>query len=505
MPETGPATSRGLSLLGGWQLVVDGETVALGGREQRLCALLALTGPRARAQVAGTLWPESTDARALASLRRAVAQAHQRAPGLLAADRTSVGLAADVVVDVDGLRAAVSRAGSADADATLLATLAGPELLPGWYDEWVEAEREDLQRQRVAALELLARRALDRGDTVLTEDAARAVARTEPLRESASELVIRALLARTDRAGAVRELARYAEVVRDELGVVPSPGLFALVESAASPAQVTGAAPVLVRPVEPRERPEAPPVRIPVQRRALPPEPPPPPDPLFPSEPAGLSVRAAAARLTVGAALVIASSLAVANLGPEGERTAPASVADGSRETRTGSEHQETKPRQKDAREVLVRPVAAAAGAAAFVVRASLRPARVRLEVAGPSGSNVVRNVVVRSGAGQRLVVGGLDGGTYQWSATSPTAAPVTGEVRVTEDTSPVLTAAEEPSENPAPTSAPTPTPTPTSTPTHTPTHTPAHSPTPEPSPTRQPSPSSGPTDPGTEDPGLVG
>src|SRR5687767_11900493 len=115
MRETRRASSRGLNLLGGWQLVVDGDAVALGGREQRLCALLALTGTRARAQVAGTLWPESTDARALASLRRAVAQTHQRCPGLLAADRTSIGLAADVAVDVGALRSAVSAAAPADA------------------------------------------------------------------------------------------------------------------------------------------------------------------------------------------------------------------------------------------------------------------------------------------------------------------------------------------------------------------------------------------------------
>ena len=92
MRETSRTTSRDLALLGGWTLVVDGDTVALGGREQRLCALLALTGTRARAQVAGILWPDSTDTRALASLRRAVAQTHQRCPGLLAADRTSIGL-----------------------------------------------------------------------------------------------------------------------------------------------------------------------------------------------------------------------------------------------------------------------------------------------------------------------------------------------------------------------------------------------------------------------------
>ncbi len=502
-PETRPATSRGLSLLGGWQLVVDGETVALGGREQRLCALLALTGTRPRAQVAGTLWPESTDARALASLRRAVAQTHQRAPGLLAADRTSVGLAADVVVDVDDLRGAVSRAGSPDADAGVLPGLTREVLLPGWYDEWVEAHREDLQRQRVGALERLAGRALERGDTALAEDAARAVARIEPLRESASELVIRALLAHQDRAGAVRELERYREFVGAELGVVPSPALCALVESAAVPAQVPAAAPAAVRPAGSPERPAAPRVVIPVPRRAQPPEPPPPPDPLFPTEPAGLSLRAAAGRLAVGAALVIASSLAIANLGPEGDRLDPAPTADRPLEQPTGGRENDA----QDAREVLVRPVAAAAGVAAFMVRATLRPARVRLEVAGPSGSNVVRSVVVRSRGGQRLVVGGLDGGTYQWSATSPTAPPVTGVVRVAAEDSPVLAAAGETAPNPDEVSTPTASPTPIPTATPSQTVTPSHqaSPTPHPSPTRQPSPTSEPTDPGTEDPGLVG
>src|SRR6476620_5340414 len=159
---TRSATSRGLSLLGGWQLVVDGEVVVLGGREQRLCALLALSSTRARAQVAGTLWPERTGARALASLRRAVAQTHQRCAGLLAADRTSIGLAPDVVVDVDALRVAVTDPVTDPvADRALLVTLAGEELLPGWYDAWVEDQRDDLERERVGALERLAGRALE--------------------------------------------------------------------------------------------------------------------------------------------------------------------------------------------------------------------------------------------------------------------------------------------------------------------------------------------------------
>lgn len=555
MPQTAPTTSRGLSLLGGWQLVVDGDVVVLGGREQRLCALLALTGTRARAQVAGTLWPESTDARALASLRRAVAQTHQRCPGLLVADRTSVALATDVEVDVHALQAAMSAAArvdgecGAESDAGLLVTLAGEQLLPGWYDAWVEEHRDELERRRVGALERLARRALERGDTMLAEDAARAVARREPLRESASELLIRALLGRGDRAGAARELERYRDVVRTELGVVPSPALVALVGASAPAVPAEGPAPVTqppgptppvetvlhqVAPPGPRARPHPRP-----RSRPRTSGPPPPPDPLPPSGPAGLSRRATAARLAVGAALVMAASLSVANLGPDRPQPpTPASSGDRLREAPgeqpTGQPGGTAAP---VARQVLVRSVGPVEGAAVFLVRATQRPARVRLEVAGPSGRSVVRSVVVRSRDGQRLVLDGLDEGTYEWSATSPTAAPVVGEVRVDQAEAPALAAAEEPRQDPppppasTPTSTPAPTPTPTYTPTPTPTPAPSPTPapqpspspsqtqsqtqsqthnppqpsTPQPSPTRHPSPTGQPTDPGTQDPGPVG
>jgi DNA-binding SARP family transcriptional activator len=520
MPDTRHAADRGLSLLGGWQLVVDGQDVALGGREQRLCALLALTGARARAQVAGTLWPESTDARALASLRRALAQTRDRCPGLLVADRTSVGLAPDVRVDVDALRTAAARAGAPDADAALLATLAGDPLLPGWYDEWVEAQRDDLERLRVDALEHLARGALERGDTGLAEGAARAVARIEPWRESASELVIRGLLERGDRAGAVRELERYSQVLRVELGVVPSPALLALVDprgpAPVQPARTArpAAAPVPVVVPAQRRAPVQEAVEPPVHRVAPSPQPPPPPDPTPPTGPAGLTARAAAVRLAAGAVLVMAASLAIANLGPGPEPASPSAVPDPSPSSAPGAGLAEA------VRQVLVRPVAAADGAAAFVVRATRRPARVRVEVADRSGSSVVRTVVVRSRDGQRVVVAGLDGGTYEWSATSPTAPPVVGEVRVVEQEPAVVVAAQQPSVKVSPTpepsptpsatpsATPSPTPTPIQQPTQQPTQQPAQQPTqqpsPHPSPTR-PGPPSEPTDPATQDPGLVG
>ncbi|WP_107765968.1 hypothetical protein [Nocardioides terrigena] len=90
-----------------------------------------------------------------------------------------------------------------------------------------------------------------------------------------------------------------------------------------------------------------------------------------------------------------------------------------------------------EARQLVVRPSEAALGSAALVVRATQRPAAVRLVVRGPAERSVVRSVVVRSQGGRRLVLDGLEPGAYRWSVTSPTALPVSGRMRVA-DESPV-------------------------------------------------------------------
>ena len=131
----------------------------------------------ARAQVAGALWPDSTDERALASLRRAVLQCPERCPGLLDAGRSTIALDPTVQVDVDDVRrAAVSPSCpmSGEAARELLAALGGDELLPGWYDDWVDGRaRSSLEQLRVEALDRLSRQALDAGDLELAIDAAR--------------------------------------------------------------------------------------------------------------------------------------------------------------------------------------------------------------------------------------------------------------------------------------------------------------------------------------------
>ncbi|RYP84268.1 transcriptional regulator [Nocardioides guangzhouensis] len=221
-----------LQLLGWWHLTRGRDALHLGGREQRLVSLLALRGPRPRVLVAATLWPDTREDRARASLRTAVKQTQEHAPGLLEADRTTIGLSRRVRVDVHDLDHAIDDAiGSHVAEpARLLTVLRCDELLPGWYDDWVLYERERLEQQKVRALEMLATAAYDGGDLVTAVDAAREAIRIEPLLDTMRSVLIRARLGLGDTSGAVHEFRLYRRYLAQELGIEPPPALAALFE-----------------------------------------------------------------------------------------------------------------------------------------------------------------------------------------------------------------------------------------------------------------------------------
>lgn len=511
-----------LRLLGGWQLVVDGLDVAMGHREQRLVSLLGLQAHSARAQIASALWPDSTDERALASLRRAVLQCQQRCPGLLEATRLSIALAPGVQLDVDDVRraAGLTRLPMTDLVAReLLTALRGDELLPGWYDDWAVEERGRLEQVRAEALERVASYGLEQGDPALAIDAARSASEVEPLRELPREVSIRAHLHRGDVAGAMHEFRRYSTVLHDEVGVAPSARVMALVD----PLHDDAARPTTSRPLVPHQRPAPPGERAvdesPEERVDEP------PTDWAPTSlddfldggqrggpgRVGRGVRRVAAALVGVAGIALAVSLSVVWGGPDlpGEATddPPATVPTGRTVPSPGRG-------AIPSRTVHVLPIDPIDGSAVFAVRASRRPAQVRLVVRGAAGLRVVRHLVVRDAAGRDVVVHGLDPGTYTWSATSATAAPVSGEVSVPTPAADAAEAAEpdEPSTSVTPdvtqvawpaAQTPATTPAPTSTPTTTPSPTPTSSPPPRPSPSH--SPTGTPRDPGTVAPPPVG
>lgn len=211
-----------LDLIGGWNLQVDGEAVAVAPGVQRLLAFVALRDRSSRPVVAATLWPDCSDPRAQANLRSAIWRANRIQVDLLVerVGRLSLGPGADV--DVHALTAGY-RASEPSAATDRLDASADGELLPGWYDHWVLAERELVRQKWLHFLEELGTRLTAEGRYEQALEATLAAVRAEPLRESAHRLLINIHLAEGNLGEARRSYQRLRNLLEQELGLEPSP------------------------------------------------------------------------------------------------------------------------------------------------------------------------------------------------------------------------------------------------------------------------------------------
>lgn len=217
------STGLTLRLLGGWRLTHGEDEIPTTTTMRRLLAALALHGPTHRRAAATLLWPDSPPRQAAGSLRELLWRTRQAHPDLLRVSRESVAIGPLVRVDVPVLRSAVRalsarRPGEVDGGALFTAG----ELLPGWTEPWVEAEREQLRQLQLVGLELLADRRLADHSPAEALPIAMAAAAAEPLRESAQRMIVRAHLAMGNYSQAVMQFERYRDRLDDELGVRPS-------------------------------------------------------------------------------------------------------------------------------------------------------------------------------------------------------------------------------------------------------------------------------------------
>ena len=203
-----PAAGLSVTLLGGFTVCVGDEVVQLPTGAQRLVALLALRGRTSRSRLAGMLWPETTEHRALASLRTGIWRVNQAADQLVAITSGTVDLGRGVDVDVRRLLRAAAEALREGASSTpddvgaVLDDDGG--LLPDWEDEWLLADRERLRQMRLHLLEAVAERLSRAGHHGLALEAALAALRIDVLRESAHRTVIAIHLAEGNVAEALR-------------------------------------------------------------------------------------------------------------------------------------------------------------------------------------------------------------------------------------------------------------------------------------------------------------
>jgi DNA-binding SARP family transcriptional activator len=245
-----------IRLLGGLEIGADGRRVTLPTRKaEALLARLALRpgSPVARAELAGLLWPDSPDAQgrgslrqALASLRRAFEEAG--APGPSAGGDAVALDPRGVSVDAARLQAALAPGGDLREAVALHRgpLLAGFPPVEDTFDAWVEAERAALSRRLLSAIGAALGRGAAPEDALALGDAALSI---DPAFEEGWRARMRALAARGDRAGALREYERCRDALRRELGLAPAAATEALrreiADGAARPAPEATRTPAL--------------------------------------------------------------------------------------------------------------------------------------------------------------------------------------------------------------------------------------------------------------------
>ncbi len=222
-----------VQVLGGLRAAVDGRPVELpaDARARELLAWLALSpGPHGRSALAGRLRPDVAEEHARKTLRDAVYEL-RRALGpagrdAVVATRDHVALAEDGVrVDVREFRR-LRAAGKLEA----AAEVGQGELLAGLDADWVLQARDEHAAALGEVLGDLAAAAQGAGDLAAAARWLRRRTELEPVGEEPLRELVRVLARSGDRAAALTAASLFAERLRRELGVPPSPATRALVD-----------------------------------------------------------------------------------------------------------------------------------------------------------------------------------------------------------------------------------------------------------------------------------
>jgi DNA-binding SARP family transcriptional activator len=208
-----------LTVIGRFTCREDDRPLLLTPRAERLLAYLSLARrPVRRDQLSGTLWGDCPEDRASGNLRSTLWRLRRVAGRpLVEGSDGHVALAPHVRVDLWEVEG-----GTADGREARL--LAG-DLLPGWDEPWVDAERERFRQLRLHALEDLC---ADRRRAHRYADALRlglVAVGCDPLRETAHREVVEVHLEEGNVGEALRQYDTYRRLLHAELELAPSPAM----------------------------------------------------------------------------------------------------------------------------------------------------------------------------------------------------------------------------------------------------------------------------------------
>ena len=172
------------------------------------------------------MWPCGNDERAAGNLRSALWRLRRAGINVLAADKWTLALSSDVLVDLHLTEEWATRLieGRATGDDLAVSPSAANalDLLPGFYDDWALMERERIRQRVLHALEVLSEKLAVAGRFADAIEAAMLATSAEPLRETAQRALIKAHIAEGNLIEARSSYHAYCDLVYRELGVAPS-------------------------------------------------------------------------------------------------------------------------------------------------------------------------------------------------------------------------------------------------------------------------------------------
>ena len=211
-----------LRVLGRFSVQVDSAPVSVAPAGQRVLAVLAVLGGVAdRCRVAGIVWPDRPNERALANLRGALWRLPPAVRDAIDRRGEAVGLGEQWDVDLERVVAAAARLSEPGSELPVAPSLFTVDLLPDWDLDWLVVLREKHRQLRLHALEDVAELQLAAGRPLDAVDTAMAAIEAEPLRETAQHLLLRAHLAAGNRAAVLRQYKSFRQLVMAELGIEP--------------------------------------------------------------------------------------------------------------------------------------------------------------------------------------------------------------------------------------------------------------------------------------------
>ncbi|MGO4754930.1 BTAD domain-containing putative transcriptional regulator, partial [Streptomyces sp. 2MCAF27] len=185
--------------------------------------------------VAGTLWPDVTASRANANLRSSLWRATRTGHQVIDASTQELAISKNIDVDLHTAARHAHRLLDMSLPCEDILTAQtradlSADLLPEWSEnEWVLIEQEQYHELRLYALEAMTERLTAAGRHGEAVAAGLAAVRAEPLRESAHRVLMKAHLAAGNRGAALLQYEQCGRVLREELGLDPSPTLRNLV------------------------------------------------------------------------------------------------------------------------------------------------------------------------------------------------------------------------------------------------------------------------------------